>query len=355
MKIGVFFGGQSREREVSFAGGRTVYDNLDKSIFTAVPIFIDSWGNFILLDWQFVYKGTIRDFYPPVSHIPKSENGFQIYTESLGELSEKQQEEMIAKIGKKIQPSDFKKLFDFAFLTLHGSYGEDGNIQGLLEWYHIPYSGAGILSSAIGIDKAIQKKLFSQLGFLQPKTHTISRSEFSEENNYAYFFNTLQQELGLPFVVKAAHQGSSIGISVLNKKATVTDFVEALEKAFFIEKITSEKWKGCSQKQKVTFLVNLTDIREGIGLPVLVRQETEKIRISHPEKLLLFLNNHFENSENTLFLEALESETEVLLESFVNGKEFSCIVVQDENGKPIALPPTEIVKGAELFDYRSKY
>ncbi|HIF15606.1 MAG TPA: hypothetical protein EYQ86_09985, partial [Bacteroidetes bacterium] len=61
MRIGIFFGGPSREREISFAGGRTIYDNLNKELFEAVPIFVDSNRQFILLDWEFVYKGTIRD------------------------------------------------------------------------------------------------------------------------------------------------------------------------------------------------------------------------------------------------------------------------------------------------------
>src|SRR5919199_1211691 len=99
MKIGIFFGGQSREREISFAGGRTVYDNLNKNLFEPVPIFVDSIGNFILLDWQYIYKGTIRDFYPPFSSLPNSPNNFQIYIESLGKLSEKEQEEIISKVG----------------------------------------------------------------------------------------------------------------------------------------------------------------------------------------------------------------------------------------------------------------
>ena len=65
MKVGILFGGRSREREISFAGGRTVYDNLDKSLFEAVPIFVDSFGNFTLLDWQYVYKSskTTDEFY----------------------------------------------------------------------------------------------------------------------------------------------------------------------------------------------------------------------------------------------------------------------------------------------------
>ncbi|MGL5889882.1 MAG: D-alanine--D-alanine ligase family protein, partial [Bacteroidia bacterium] len=72
LRIGIFFGGTSREREISFAGGRTVYDNLDKALFEPVPLFVDSFGQFVLLDWQYVYKGSVRDFYPPVDLIPES-------------------------------------------------------------------------------------------------------------------------------------------------------------------------------------------------------------------------------------------------------------------------------------------
>ena len=72
IRIGVFFGGISREREVSFAGGRTVYDNLNKSVFEPIPLFVDSFGNIILLSWEYIYKGSIRDFYPPAENLPSS-------------------------------------------------------------------------------------------------------------------------------------------------------------------------------------------------------------------------------------------------------------------------------------------
>ena len=61
MRIGIFFGGPSREREISFAGGRTVYDNLSRALFEPVPIFVDSYRNFILLDWQYIYKVTAKE------------------------------------------------------------------------------------------------------------------------------------------------------------------------------------------------------------------------------------------------------------------------------------------------------
>lgn len=71
-------------------------------------------------------------------------------------------------------------------------------------------------------------------------------------------------------------------------------------------------------------------------------------------ELLKYLNEVFE-TQAEIALHGIDTECEVMIEQFIHGKEFSCIVIQDEQGKPIALPPTEIVKGKELFDYRSKY
>jgi len=349
IKVGIFFGGRSREREISFAGGRTVYDNLNKDIFEPIPIFIDSIGNFILLDWQYLYKGTIRDFYPPIDFLPTSPNGFQIYIECLGNLSNSEINEIINKVGKKIEPTEFNSLFDFAFLALHGPYGEDGNIQGLLEWYGMPFSGAGILPSAIGIDKAIQQNIFSNAGFVRPERKIINREEWKNNVYKGNLLEKLVANLGLPFVIKPPRQGSSIGITVLNEKDNNV-FRDAVNKAFFIEEISAAKWNKFSEGEKVYFIHNLIDIRQGIGLPVWVENEI----IYHPEALLFLINNRLKTQES-IILETIDGEEEVLFESFIDGKEFSCIVVEDENNQALALPPTEVVKYQSLFDYRSKY
>ncbi|WP_089319068.1 D-alanine--D-alanine ligase family protein [Pontibacter ummariensis] len=352
MKVGIIFGGPSREREISFAGGRTVYDNLDKALFEAVPVFVDSLGNFILLDWQYIYKGTVRDFYPPVEALPESEHGLQIYMESLGELSIEEQDRIIAKAGKRLLPYEFKNHFDFAFLALHGPYGEDGSIQGLLEWYHIPYSGSGILPSAIGIDKVVQKELLKQHGFPTPDYRTIQHAAWADKQNREQLFNRLVEELGLPLVLKAPHQGSSIGVSIIKEKDFAA-FEAGVDRSFFTKTIYKSQWQAMGEEKQVMSMKQLVDIREGIGMPVVL--EDGKI-IYHPEELLNHINETFNGSgTDTITLTNVEHEQQILVESFIQGKEFSCIVVQDENGKPLALPPTEIVKGSEVFDYRSKY
>jgi UDP-N-acetylmuramate--alanine ligase len=348
-RIGVLFGGTSREREISFAGGRTVYDNLDKALFDPVPVFIDSFGNFILINWEFIYKGSIRDFYPAADQVEHSPNEYQVYAESLGELNQPDQLKLINKIGTRIEPSSLNSLIDFAFLCLHGSDGEDGRLQGLLEYYRIPYSGSGILSSAIGMNKSLQKKLMKTAGFNVPGYFTVSRNEWFSGNNAHSIYEKVKALTGFPAVIKSSNQGSSIGVSVINDNFNT--FCKAVNKSFFTYRLEREEWVNKSFDEKVEFIRTLTDIREGIGIPVKLSSKV----IFHPEELLSNLNQLFSEPGNEILIEATDGESEVLVEEFIEGKEFSCIVIENENNTPLALPPTEIRKGKELFDYRSKY
>jgi D-alanine-D-alanine ligase len=362
MRIGIFFGGQSREREIAFAGGRTVYDNLNKELFEPIPIFVDSLGNFILLDWQYLYKGTIRDFFPPAAYQPKN---FQIYLESVQNLDDAKLQNIISEVGRKVEPNEFKNLFDFAFLALHGSQGEDGAIQGLLEWYGLPYSGCGILPSAIGTDKAVQADLLAQYGFKRPKYLTIKKKDYLKNFYKGDILEWLVAKIGLPMVIKAPNQGSSIGISILNEKDNHA-FHQLISKAFFIEEISGRKWKNYSEQERWAFITHITDIREGVGFPLelhLIAQNLDGTRehlkdagiIGHPEELWMQLDTLLTENHYKAVLTAVSHEESILIERFIIGKEFSCIVIEDENGEPVALPPTEIVKKADLFDYRAKY
>lgn len=351
MKTGIFFGGPSREREISFAGGRTVYDNLNKSIFQPIPIFVDSFRNLILLDWQYIYKGTIRDFCPPVALIPESDHDFQIYEESIAYQNQEMQEEIIRKLGRKIEISELPALIDFAFLTLHGSFGEDGQIQGLLDSIGIPYTGSGLRACSIGMDKAFQKKLMSTAGFACPEVIVIQKEEWLQ-TDFNSFYPEIIRKIGYPVVVRPANQGSSIGVSIIQEAQGKESVYNAIEKAFFRRSIRLSDWITLNKTEKIQYIRELIDIRDGLGFPV----DAEGITILHPDELLNFIENQaLVNPEKTLVLNSHLSEQKVILEQFIEGREFSCIVLRKENGEVVALPPTEIVKGGELFDYKSKY
>jgi D-alanine-D-alanine ligase len=347
MRIGIFFGGRSREREVSFAGGRTVYDLLDKSLFTPVPIFVDSLGNFILLEWQFLYKGSIRDFYPPVSALARFSSLYQVYIESL-RLSTEESDKLIGQIGRKVSPTEFADLMDFAFLALHGPFGEDGTIQGLLEFYNIPYSGSGILPSAIGIDKAIQKELMRAMGLKVAEALLIPRQRWIEDKKAV--LDEVKSKCPLPFVVKSSTQGSSIGVSIV-RESNVQKLEDSINQSFFIRTIRREEWVDLNDEQKRVFVQELCDIYMGTGAPF----RSGRHKFYHPEEIFRLLEDHFDSEEEPITLESLHAERAVLIEEFIEGREFSCIVVEGMNGEVIALPPTEIIKKSEIFDYRSKY
>ncbi len=383
IRVGIFFGGQSREREVSFAGGRTVYDNLDKSIFDAVPIFVDSFGNLVIVDWQYVYKGSIRDFYPPAKFLPELPHGFQIYAESLNaieslkqaypdqfltwqaewekqvqtnehfsieHLAQKKLEHlMLESIGTIVQFDQLQYHIDFAFLALHGTFGEDGSIQGILEWHGIPYSGSGILPSAIGINKSIQKEFQTSTGLFVNEFQTIDKTlwnnahSFEQKREWFVQFNLM---FGERMVVKPAHQGSSLGVSIL-EHPNFDSFCNAIDLAFFKMDFNTDEYKQKSSENQINEIKHLTDLRSGLGLPLLVNGNV----IYRPDEL----HDFFINYNGICILESLDSESQVVVESMIDGKEFSCIVVATENGHCLALPPTEIRKPGAMFDYRSKY
>jgi D-alanine-D-alanine ligase len=346
IKIGIFFGGNSREREVSFAGGRTVYDNLDKTLFEPVPIFVDSFNNFILLDWHFIYKGSIRDFYPPVQFLPETKIDVQVYAENIATAYVDNGKAMATKIGKIIKAEGLKDTLDFAFLALHGNFGEDGTLQGLLEWQGIPYSGSGILPSALGMNKRLQKEWMQAAGLPIPKYISLQRNALTETRKA---FNQAKKTVGLPFVIKPANQGSSVGVSVIQDD-NLEAFELALQKAFFVQTIKAKEWSSKSKPEKVQWLQKITDVKEGVGLPAFVNQKL----IHHPEELFKVLETQTKKG-NDVGIESIYSETECLIESFIEGREFSCIVLRNEDGSAVALPPTEIVKGTEVYDYKSKY
>ena len=347
MRIGIFFGGPAREREISYSGGKTAMENIDKSLFTPIPVFVDSCGNFIILKEELLYQSSIRDFYPPKSYQPE---GYSIYVESLGELSISEWETLIAQAGQKITPDQFSKYFDFAFIAMHGPGAEDGSIQGLMEWYSIPYSGPGILGSGVGIDKIAQNDMLKLAVGLDKKTAVLTKTDWDSKPHTA-LFDQVKMQIGLPFVVKAPHQGSSIGV-VFVKKDDLTDFESAVGQCLFIKEITANAWNKLDHLGKQKLVQSIANLDEGIGFPLSIENEL----IYNPTVLSESLENILK-IKNKVQLISTNREDAVLFESFVYGQEFSCGVIQTPDCQAVALPPTEVLKVDELavFDFNSKY
>ncbi len=348
MRIGIFFGGPAREREISFAGGKTAVAHLNKALFTPIPIFIDSFGHFILIKEELIFKESIREFFPP----SRFQNApFSVYVESLAHLNETEFKKIIAEIGIQLFPENFKDHFDFAFIAMHGPGAEDGSIQGLLEWYSMPYSGPGILGSAIGIDKSKQNEWLQKSVGLGKKFFVLKRDDY-ERYGRETLFEQIKKEIGIPFVAKAPHQGSSIGLAFV-KNDSLDEFDQAIKKCLFITEIYREDWLSLPENGHIQCLQKMVNLDEGIGFPVIFQHQT----YAHPAALLIVLKEYFSNSVTKANLHSVHSEDSVLLESFVVGAEFSCGVIQTPKGRSVALPPTEIImdESVEVFDFNAKY
>lgn len=345
MRIGIFFGGAAREREISFAGGKTAMAHINKALFTPIPVFVDSLGNFILIKEELIFSEAIRDFYPPQS---SQKEPFSVYLESLEGV---ETDSIIEQIGERITPEQFKNHFDFVFIAMHGPGCEDGSIQGLLEWYGIPYSGPSVLGSSIGIDKAKQNEWLKKSVGLEKNYFILQRDDY-EKYGRETLFEQIKKSIGIPFVAKAPHQGSSIGLAFV-KQDDIQIFDEAIKKCLFIQEIYREHWLNYSGADKVSLLQKMVNLDEGIGFPVKFQGHI----IKHPCQLLEELETYFKNSVTKASIHSIHSEDAILLEAFVDGSEFSCGVIQTPRCEAVALPPTEIVidDSVEVFDFNAKY
>ena len=220
LRIGVIYGGRSSEHEVSLASAASIFDQLDLERYEPVPLFIDKAGNWHIPD-QFPNTRTAS------SLIEQSRNSdpFNTSTSSEAILVPHPATDTIVTIardssvqGKSVDRAVVRGFsLDVIFPIVHGTYGEDGTLQGLLELANIPYVGASVLSSALAMDKTMAKVHFAahELPLVR---HMVIRSKDWEQNQ-DQVIKTLERELGYPVFVKPANQGSSVGVS----KATESD------------------------------------------------------------------------------------------------------------------------------------
>ncbi|HMH06147.1 MAG TPA: D-alanine--D-alanine ligase family protein [Terriglobales bacterium] len=256
LRVGILFGGRSGEHEVSLLSAASVFNAIDKSKYEVVPIGITKEGRWLTAAdaERLLAKGVGES--GAQAHLragdPEATPGFAVLArgESVivppephrqsGSLAPFQTEAGLAR-----RTSDRAINVDIIFPVLHGTFGEDGTIQGLLELADIPYVGAGVLGSAAGMDKDVMKSLFQAAGLPIVKHVTILRSAWEAAPKKLQ--KLVESNLKYPVFVKPANLGSSVGIS---KAHDGKDLAPAIaEAAKFDRKIVIEQGVG-GKKQK---------------------------------------------------------------------------------------------------------
>lgn len=200
--VGVIFGGKSGEHEVSIASALSIIKNINKKKYKILPIGIHKNGNWSIgsLSYKLVPEN-MKKF------LPSKEKDLQKKHFSLPSF-------VLQK------PYIHLNTVDVVFPALHGTYGEDGTIQGMLELANIPYVGSGVLGSALGMDKVVQKELYKLHGLKQSNYFYFFKKDWS--GNKKQILRFIEKNYKYPIFVKPANLGSSVGISkAKNKKGLV--------------------------------------------------------------------------------------------------------------------------------------
>ncbi len=274
IKIGVFFGGISREREISFSGAKTISQTLNRSLFEPVYILVDSLGKFIKINpIQFEHKA-ISHFYPTQESIPEEYDEFSpVYIETLEDLTKEKHRNIMEQVGTPILTENLSEHIDFALLMLHGTFAEDGMLQGLFEWLQIPYSGCGIFSSSFSIDKHLQQVVNEKLNLGSSRKYYMMRRDEWKTCDRQEIFDKIKSKVGFPIVIKAPYQGSSIGVSIL-KKDDVETFIKAVNSSLFARQIPKNEWKKLTMPERKEYINQLMSLEKGIGLPVIFEEKS---------------------------------------------------------------------------------
>jgi len=213
IRVAIIFGGKSAEHEISIISAKNVIDAINKEKYEPIPIGIDKDGSWYLNEQS---KFILESSNPKLAKINKAnEKVALVPTNNSNKLMS-------------ITSNENKGKIDVAFPILHGTYGEDGSIQGLFRMANVPYVGADVLGSAVGMDKDVLKRLLRDANIPTPKFEVFDKSNIKNTS-----FEELTQKIGSPMFIKPTNLGSSVGISKVSNK---DEYKKAIEIAFRYDK-----------------------------------------------------------------------------------------------------------------------
>jgi D-alanine-D-alanine ligase len=235
LRVGIVFGGRSGEHEVSLASAKAIMENLDRNKYDVVPIGITKAGTWLLGTNPELLLAAGRD-------ASQSATAGQHETTTAVTLTGDPTVRRLIPLQGSERLRDNGAL-DVIFPVLHGTYGEDGTLQGLLEMANVPYVGSGVLGSALGMDKEKMKMVFQAVGL--PSTDYLVYRRNQWERRQEEIMDAIEQRLGYPNFVKPVNLGSSVGISKAHNRAELQHAINLATE--YDHKIIIEKHINCRE------------------------------------------------------------------------------------------------------------
>ena len=221
--VALIFGGKSAEHEISIISARSIGENINTDHYRIVPLYITH-------DGVWFCEGIASD----ILNLDLS----ALLRVSSPEAVSKHLRNMVQHSPQKPFDLNFKAAgIDVAFLSLHGSYGEDGRIQGFLDTCGVPYTGCGVLASALTMDKALTKLCAADAGLVVAPSITLFSTEYHADPEGVH--ESIEKQLEYPLFIKPAHFGSSVGISkvhCLEQLPAALEYACSLDSKVLVEK-----------------------------------------------------------------------------------------------------------------------
>ena len=242
LRIGIIYGGRSSEHAVSLASAAAIFANLDRERYEPVPIRIEQDGRWVLAE----RPPTLESAGDTIERARLESGRAARATRELHLVAHPGDETMLT-VERGVDADSGSDdaghaivtglALDLIFPIVHGPYGEDGTLQGLLELADIPYVGAGVLAAAVGMDKAVMKVLFAASGLPIVQHDVLLRRDWQADR--AGIVSELTERLRFPLFVKPANLGSSVGISRATDRDTLSSAIDLA--AEFDRKIVVEE------------------------------------------------------------------------------------------------------------------
>jgi len=199
-RVAVIMGGVSSEKEVSLESGRNIFSKMDRKRFAPLPVFMDSQARLWEIPLKLLMRNSTRDI-----------------------------EDDLDAEAQRIPYETLKEKADVVCLGLHGKYGEDGCLQGLLELLGLPYTGSGVLASALGMDKYVCRRILAMNGIDVPATVPVYRRSWDAAGPEE-ILNRVETEIGFPCIVKPTREGCSTAVKkVVAREGVAAAVAAALE------------------------------------------------------------------------------------------------------------------------------
>ena len=250
LNLGLLFGGRSCEHEVSVVSARSVLKAIDKEKYNVYLIGIDKQGRWHLgSQMQQLVSNKQVDALADSKH--SSSKSIEVSLELYHQ----------GNLAPPVEDATDIPALDVIFPVLHGTFGEDGTIQGVFEMAGIPYVGCGVAASAIAMDKALAKQVFSAADIPQAPSLIITRPEW--DRDATTLVDLIESKLGFPAFVKPANMGSSVGVSkAVNQESLIQGIVDALQ---YDNKIVVEKSMENCHEVECSVLGNQNPIASEVG------------------------------------------------------------------------------------------